>query len=276
VFLKVKFDTRQIVKRGIMKTMKRYSAYREAKSSPYRTRPNYTPRSMRRIQKNVKKHFIIVVLLILAFAYVAFAYIIPFLVGGLTYFNRYKDVEEGVNIVDDMTVAPPTLNIPFEATNTATIRITGYATRDSKVEIYVGNDLKETLATQADGSFSAEAIPLNDGNNAIYGKTVIDGKNSLPSKAIKIAYSDEKPKLTITEPVDNAEIKGGDKKVKITGETDIDNSVMVNGAYVIVNYDGKFNKEVSLNDGDNTITVQSTNIYGTTTTLTKLVKYSPS
>ena len=254
---------------------KRYNKYMK-RYSTYRPRPQYTPRSMRRLQKNVKKHLIIVLLLLVAFAYVAFTYIIPFLVGGLTYFNRYKEVEKGINLVEDTTVAPPTLNIPFEATNTASIRVTGYAEKDSKVEIYVGNDIKDTIATEFDGSFVADAVPLNDGNNAIYGKTVIDGKSSLPSKAIKIAYSNEKPKLNISEPADNIEIKGGDKKIKISGDTDLDNSVMVNGAYVIVSYEGKFSKEVSLNDGDNTISIQATNVYGTITTVTKQVKYSPS
>ena len=231
---------------------------------------------MRRLQKNVKQHLIIVLIALAIFGYLAFAYIIPFLEGGLTYFNRYKQVEKGTNIVEDTTVAPPTLNIPFEATNTAAIKVTGYADKESKVEIYVGNDLKDTVSTQPDGSFSVEAIPLSDGNNAIYGKTVNADKSSLPSKAIKIAYSNEKPELTVSDPADNSEIKGGDKKVKVAGQTDPDNSVMINGAFVIVSYEGKFSKEVSLNDGDNTITIQTTNIYGSITQITKQVKYSPS
>lgn len=247
--------------------MKRYSRYRSNNSS-------YAPRSTRMLEKNAKKHIVWIILGLIIFAYLMIAYIGPFLVGGLTYFNRYKEVEKVENVVEDTAVAPPVLNIPFEATNTATIRVKGFATSDGKVEIYVGNDLKETVGTDFDGSFETD-IPLTDGNNAIYGKTILGSKSSLPSKAIRVEFSDQKPKLDISEPNDNQEVKGGDKKVKVSGITDLENNVTINGAYVIVNPEGKFSSDVSINEGDNQITIQAINEYGSNTSVQRMVKYVP-
>lgn len=255
--------------------MKRYPAYPQRNSrSNNSSSGNYTPRSMRRIEKNAKKHLIWIILGIIVFGYLTVAYIFPFLVGGLTYFNRYKDVEQVENVVEDTAVAPPVLNIPFEATNTATISIKGYATSDAKVELYVGNDLKDTVGAKGDGSFEAD-LPMSEGVNAIYGKTILDNKSSLPSKAIRVEFSDQKPKLEVQEPTDNQEVKGGDKKIKVSGLTDPDNNITINGAYVIVNSEGKFSSDISINEGDNKITIQALNSYGSNTTIEKMVKYTP-
>lgn len=230
---------------------------------------------MRRLERNAKKHIIWIILFCIILGYAMIFWIIPFMVGGLTYFNRYKTVEKEASIIEDTAVAPPVLNIPYEATNTATIKIKGYATANSRVEIYVGNDLKDTVSVEMDGSFEAPSIALTEGTNAIYGKTILDNKTSLPSKAIRIGFSSEKPKLEISEPSDNQEIKGGDKKVKVSGTTDPDSNVLINGGYVIVNNEGKFSTEINLNDGDNTITIQAVNDYGSTETTQKIVKYVP-
>jgi hypothetical protein len=247
--------------------MRRYSNYNRPSS--------YTPRSMRRLERNAKKHIIWIIILCLVLGYAMVFWIIPFMVGGLTYFNKYKQVEKGASIVEDTAVAPPVLNIPYEATNTATIKIKGYATSDARVELYVGNDLKDTVSVGPDGAFEAPSIALTEGTNAIYGKTVLGNKTSLPSKAIRVGFSSEKPKLEISEPADNHEVKGGDKKIKVSGITDPENNVLINGAYVIVNNEGKFSTEISLNDGDNTISIQAVNEFGTTENTQRIVKYVP-
>lgn len=246
--------------------MKRYSGYRSNSS--------YSSRSTRRLEKTAKKHIIWIILGLIIFGFLMITYIGPFLVGGLTFFNRYKEVEKGVNIVEDTAVSPPVFNIPYEATNTATITIKGYATSDAKVEVYVGNDLKDTIDADFDGSFNTD-IPLVDGTNAIYGKTILNNKSSLPSKAIRVEFSDMKPKLDVTEPTDNLEIKGGDRKIKVSGITDPETNVTVNGAYVIVNNEGKFSTELNINEGDNQVIIQAINDFGSTTTVQKAVKYVP-
>ncbi len=97
----------------------------------------------------------------------------------------------------------------------------------------------------------------------------------MPSKVIKLIFNNEKPQLEIFEPTDGAQIKGGDKKVKVVGKTENLNSVSVNGLTVIVNNDGGFTIEVPLNDGDNTISIVVTNNVGNSTQIEKKVTYTP-
>ena len=96
------------------------------------------------------------------------------------------------------------------------------------------------------------------------------------SKNIKVYFNNEKPKLEVSSPSDNQEIKGGDKKIRVTGNTDPQNTVAINGASVIVNGAGDFASDVTINDGDNTITIVTTNSFGNSTSIDRKVKYSAS
>lgn len=239
--------------------------------------PSYKPRSVRKAQKKVKKNLIISVILIIIFGYFLISWGIPLLIGSLTVFNGLKPETEKVEVVAESdAIAPPVLNIPFEATNTATIRISGYAAPSSKVELYVNDDLKDNTETGGDGSFNFEGVGLSDGINYIYGKTLNDkGQKSLSSKTIKINFSSEKPKLEISEPTDGAEVKGGDKKVNVSGVTDPDNLISINGQTAIVNSDGSFSLAVGLNEGDNTVSILSTSPIGNIYKIDRRVKYTP-
>ena len=124
-------------------------------------------------------------------------------------------------------------------------------------------------------SFNAKDISLESGNNSIYGKTVDQGKQSLASKTLTVTFNESKPKLIISEPEDGREIKGGDKKVTISGITDNDASVYVNNGQIIVSKDGSFTTSIPLNDGENTITVKAVNSASTSTTIDLKVTYRP-
>lgn len=236
----------------------------------------YTPRSVRRTYSKNKLNLIISIVLIFVFGFFLFSWGLPALVGGLSVFNFLKPKTEKAQNLEDSAIAPPVLNIPFEATNSATIIISGYSTPNSEVEIYFDDEIKTITETTSDGNFRTEELELSLGTNNIYGKTINEkGDKSLSSKNIRLIYDNEKPNLEISEPSDNFEIKGGDKKIKVSGKTEPENSVTVNGITVIVGNDGGFSKEVSLNDGDNTIEIISTNLVGNSTKVAKIVKYSP-
>lgn len=235
----------------------------------------YQPRSVRRIEKKLKKNIFLTVLIVLALAYFALTWGLPALIGSLGVFNKLK-AEDTQNkpITEDVAIAPPVLNIPFEATNTAKIRVTGYAEPKSKVEFYINDELRIDTQTMDNGNFEVNDLPLSVGNNNITGKTVTNGdKRSLPSKVIRVLYSNEKPKLEVTEPSDELLVKGESKKVRVSGKSETNNTVTVNGSTVILNNDGNFSTEVGLNDGENSINVVATNSFGNTTQISRKVKY---
>lgn len=208
--------------------------------------------------------------------FVFFNWGLPFIVGSLSFLNKNKPSQTLSETKIDEAIAPPVLFIPFESTNSASLPISGYATPLTKVELYVDDELKSLLQTDSEGKFAAESISLNLGTNNIYAVTVNDAdKKSLPSKTIKLYYSNEKPALEVTQPTDETEIKGGDKKVIVSGKTDPNNSVTVNGSTVIVNSEGNFQTSIGINDGDNVITIIASNNFTNTNQIQKTVKYTP-
>lgn len=239
-------------------------------------RSTYTPRSVRHERNKVRNRIIIAIVAVIVLGYLFLTWGLPVLIGGLTYITHFnsKPVTK-VASDEDVAIPPPVLNIPFEATNSAALSINGYTTPDTKVEIYFDDELKTTVDVKSDGSFSTPEIPLALGTNNINGKTMMGDKKSLFSKTIKLYYDSEKPKLDVSSPTDNQEIKGGDKKVRVAGNTDPQNSVSVNGSTVIVNGAGDFASDVNINEGDNTITIVATNRFGNSTSVERKVKYTP-
>jgi hypothetical protein len=242
----------------------------------YSSKSSYTPRSLRNKEKKTKKALYRNIVLGVLILYATFAWILPNLVGGLSFLHR-SPKSSNSPVSENTTLAPPVLNIPYEATNTATIRISGYASPNSKVQIYLDDDPKTTAQTNSDGNFRSDDIALVLGTNNIYGKTVDDkNSSSLPSKTIQLTYSNDKPTLDISSPSDNTQVKGGDKKVNVSGTTEASDNVSVNGITVIVSSDGHFSYDAPLNDGDNTLTITSTNSVGNSTQVQRKVTYSSS
>lgn len=247
-----------------------------------RYRSAYKPRSVKKLEQKVRNRILGAILIIFLVGYVFINWGLPAFIGSLSIFNKTKHSTTGNNLIEDPAIAPPVLNIPFESTNSAQLKISGYSTPKSKVEIYLDDELKTTVTTDEFGSFTSEFLTLSEGTNNIYGRSINEDqvsnasdKKSLPSKTIKLLFSNEKPVLEISEPEDNKQIKGGDKKVHINGKTDAQNSVMVNGITVIVNNDGNFSTDVSINEGDNNISITAQNTVGNITKIDRKVNFSP-
>lgn len=78
------------------------------------------------------------------------------------------------------------------------------------------------------------------------------------------------PSLTIQSPAVGLETV--DRRIDVTGQTDADATVIVNGVSVVVRSDGKFFDQVTLELGANKITVSSTSKFGKVTTNIREVK----
>lgn len=236
------------------------------------------PLSYRRKQRKNKYRLLLTIIIIIFLSYFVFVWFLPTLIGGLSFLNDLKPKNATpLNVADNNVLAPPVFNIPFEATNTAIISVKGYTAPSLKVAVYLDDQLIETVQSQTDGSFQTD-LPLVIGTNNLYGKTLNEqGEKSLPSKNIQIFYIVEKPVINLQNPSDNQEIKGGDKKVTVSGTVSPAEkiSLEVNGSKIIVNSDGSFNKIYPLTEGDNQITVTATDRAGNSSSLNRLVTYYP-
>ncbi|MDP3948275.1 MAG: hypothetical protein Q8P87_01025 [bacterium] len=238
----------------------------------------HSRRSIKRLARKSKRNFFITLTIVALISYFSLTWILPNFIGGIGIVtNIVKPSQKTVTqSSENAGLAPPVLNIPYEATSTAEISIAGFGTSNSKVKLYIDDETKQTIDVSSDGSFTFENVTLGLGTNNIYAKTLDeDGKESLPSKTIKILYDNEKPTLNINEPEDNKVIQGGDKKVKVAGKTDPGVKIFINDSQTIVDGEGNFNTYQPLNEGDNTMSIKAVDIAGNITEIQKNVKYNP-
>ncbi len=240
---------------------------------------SYRSRTRYRSNKRSKQNFLATLIIVILLLFISFNWLLPALVSVM---GRLRNLSGQTaktisQVADNPTLAPPVFIIPYQATNSAQIDIKGYATANSKVELYLDDELEDTITVNEDGTFTFKNISLSLGTNNISGKT-IDEKDtaSLPSKNIQLIYDNTKPTLSINEPEDGKVVTGGDKNVKISGKTSINIQVIINGAPVIVDKDGNFSTTLSLNEGDNNFTVRAADTAGNYTEIARKVTYKSS
>lgn len=219
----------------------------------------YRSYSARRIIRRSRRNLIITFFLIIVLLYATINWVLPGFVNILGSINNIIKQPPNKDKADQLnsTLAPPVLTIPYEATNTAKIDISGYSNPNSRVKIFVDEKEVETVAVLDDGSFLAKDIALSFGTNSISAKSIDEyNEESLPSKTFKIILDLEKPPLSINEPEDN-KIITDERKLKISGKTEQNAQIFINNSQIIVDKDGNFSAGMQLNDGDNIFNIKS-------------------
>lgn len=235
-------------------------------------------RLARNTEKQSKKQAIIftVAIVVVLVVLVEFG---PFFVnffGNIVYTIRGGDKSDNNTIASKEIVQPPVLiGIP-DATQSAYISFSG-TSPDIKgvIEIYVNGDLKKEVDINDKTDFSVDSVVINTGSNAIKARFIKDKKTSAFTQDYNVTYIKDKPKLDVTSPSNNQTFTKADKKINITGTTDSDNNVTVNGFRAIVDSQGKFSYLLELNNGDNNISIEAVNPAGNTTKSDLKVIYNP-
>lgn len=239
---------------------------------------SYKIRSARRISKKSRRNFFITIVFIGFIIFATLNWILPSFIGGVGFVKEtINPSSKEKSLLDESPMlAAPVLSIPYEATASSEIEVRGFTTPNSKVRLFVDDIEVQSVKAEEDGSFVFQNISLNVGTNNIFAKSVDDkDKESLPSKTFKIVYDNDKPSLSLSEPEDNKKIQGGDKKTKVSGNTEAGVKVLINDSQVVVNADGNFSTEILINEGDNTITIKSIDLADNTTEIQRRISYTP-
>ena len=162
-------------------------------------------------------------------------------------------------------------NIPT-ATNSARIVVSGSVVNYSILRFYINGDkIKEKILDSSD-NFSEEIGDLVSGNNEVFVKVLTkDQKKSKNSTVFKVFYSNQKPKLDISEPSDNSKTSQQDLTIK--GTTDKEVFIKVNDIPVVVDANGSWETSVKLKDGDNQIVITASDTAGNMESKTITVNY---
>jgi bacillopeptidase F len=171
-------------------------------------------------------------------------------------------------------IPPPIFDSLPQATSSGKIILSGTAPENSEVKIYNNGDLKQTVTTEKDGTFSIRNFPLLEGENTITARTYIDDNKSNTMDEITVIYISKPPSLEIESPQNNESFSGERNTVDVKGKTDKNVSVTVNGFWAVMKGEENFSYRIPLLGGDNRIKVIATDKAGNKTEKEILVTYS--
>lgn len=169
---------------------------------------------------------------------------------------------------------PPEFDPIREATNSASISITGHAQPDMFVLLMVNDESQKKLTVDKEGTFHMDNVKLKQGANTISGKTTDDKNNTSGlSDILRVTYKKTKPTIEVSSPDDGATIHGDTPSVVIFGKTEEGATLTINERFVVISSDGSFSYTLSLSEGEQTYKLVATDIAGNTETMERLIKY---
>jgi len=204
--------------------------------------------------------FIVVVLLVLV---VLFGF--SFLVRFTAFLGERKEASS--DVIEDSGLPPlaPRIFIPFEATNSAALSVSGTAESGTLIELEKDDILLDTINVDDDGGFVFDNILLNLGDNVFSAVAVAaDGKRSEVSKEIVVIFDNEVPRLDMLNPTEES-LTVEYEDFDVVGKVDTDVSVTVNGRIGLIDSEGNFKVKIQLQPGKNNIEVKARDLAGNET-----------
>src|SRR3989344_1892516 len=236
------------------------------------------PRQISRIsrieEQRASRRFYLLVIIIIAIIAILVVVGVPVLIRVSAFLDR---AQTSSNPNQD-TTAPfsPTLSPILNATNSAQLKIDGYAEPDSTLKLFLNDEEEKNVLVGTDGEFEFNDLTLKSGENKIYATaTDTAGNESTSSRTLTILFKKGGLKLEVTEPSDGAEFGRNNQEITINGKTDEGNQIWVNDRFVSVRDDGSFEHRYLLSDGENTLHFVAQDTAGNQTTLDRKVKFNP-
>ncbi len=198
---------------------------------------------------------------------------------GLAILSRLGTREETFTQRDRLAPPPPTLASIPQATNSATLKIRGFAEPGSTIKLFLNGNENDSQLVGSEGQFTFEDINLELGENEIYASASDSaGNESQPSSIYRTVIDQKPPKLEVTEPADSTIIKEEKDKqtfVSVVGKVEEGATVTVNEYQAIVREEGNFEYRLLLNEeGENVVKIVANDTAGNKTTVEKTVIYN--
>lgn len=170
-------------------------------------------------------------------------------------------------------VASPILDPLPTATNSAKITISGVSDKDRIITVYINNKKVDEIETDNKGHFSTDEN-LVKGENVINVKAKYKEKQSDLSNSYNVIYKNSAPKLELTSPNDGQTFNKDQNKANVSGQTDSDVTITINGFWAVIDDNNNFSYILPLQNGDNQIKIEAIDQAGNKTEKTIKVNYS--
>ncbi len=231
-------------------------------------------RLSRKLEHQTLKSFFFTIIGIIAIVFLLFKFGIPFLaqVSFLISGNKTETLKR--NKID--YVAAPFLYSLPNATNSAQTSISGKASKNQIIHLYVNDELIDKTKTKADNTFEFADITLSEGENSIKTKAVAEDKTESEfSDMLTVTLRHKAPTLTIESPSDGQTYTKDENNAQVKGKTDMGTKVTVNGYWAIVDAEGNFSYTLPLSSGENKIKIIAQDEAGNKTEHERKINYSP-
>ncbi|PIR42326.1 hypothetical protein CO058_01140 [candidate division WWE3 bacterium CG_4_9_14_0_2_um_filter_35_11] len=175
---------------------------------------------------------------------------------------------------DTIAPAPPFLVEIPKATQNDSVDISGKAESGVKVTLYTEGSKSSETTSDSEGTFSFTGVRVGIFPTTIYTTATDESDNeSKKSQAYSIVKDATVPELEVITPKNGEEIKSTGHTYKVTGKTEPDVTITVNGQLAIINQNGEFSVSVRLEEGDNSLEIIAKDIAQNETTEKRFVKF---
>ncbi len=231
-------------------------------------------RLSKRTEQKTKKNLLLSILGIVLVTLLIFKFGIPLLINISLFLSGSKGNQKQSQNHNPSFIAPPILDPLPQATRSANIIISGVASKDQIISLYINDSLVDSMKAKEDGTFSFKET-ISTGENTIKTKAILGNKESDFSNILTTSFKSAPPSLNISSPSDGQSFSKDQNTIDVKGTTDADVKVTVNGFWAITDDEGYFSYRLALASGENRISIVAVDTAGNKKELEIKVTYSP-
>lgn len=237
---------------------------------------NYVSRLERKEKRNQWRFTALWLLLTGGLLVALFIWGIPLFINFAGWYGDYRSGNTPIAKDDNVPPPPPSINLPYTATNSASLSFGGFAEPGSKVTVLLNNEEINSVVVDSQGKFMFSDIQLQKGFNWIGAYAEDEARNkSAEAKKQQVLYDNQPPELNIEKPQSNQQFFGSEqRRIEVRGTTEPDARLQVNDRLVVVSNNGSWYTFLTLVDGEQTIKVTATDEAGNETSSEVKVSYS--
>lgn len=254
------------------------AAYRKKRLAGYA----YSPReTIAEKKKKAYRRITIISIAVIAMITVGLVYLddgIDYISNIWQTFDKQEELTEATPITEtqENLLWTPTIDTIPTITNQKKLSITGNAYQGVQVELFFNNESISIDDLDENKKFEFTDLNLQSGENTISVRAIKEnGEKSELSKESRITLDLVPPSLEITNPINETTFGSGKQKVSVEGTTEEEVKLYVDDHIVIVKPDLTFSYQITLKEGENTITIKATDKAGNETKEERIVTFDP-
>ena len=171
-------------------------------------------------------------------------------------------------------ILPPALDELPIATYSGKLSLTGKAEPKLTLTLFVNDFETKNITVPDTGLFTIDNVIVKDGTNTFKVRLKdAKGNTSELSNEVTTLIKKTAPILELSSPEENKTITGEPNTVTVSGKTEDNARITVNGRWVTMGTNNSFSYAYPLSDGDTTLEIIATDLAGNQKTVKRKVSY---